>query len=61
MSKVAKMSHIKETTCCIDRTRPTMQSNVDEMLKGMLHVKWRYRKPPEPYHYESPTVLPVES
>jgi glycosyltransferase involved in cell wall biosynthesis len=44
MSKITEMYHIKATTCCVDRTRPTMGSDVDSMLMGMLFVKRRYRK-----------------
>lgn len=43
MSKVTEMHHIKSCTCCIDRSRNTMGSNSDAMLKGMLFVKERYR------------------
>jgi len=45
MSKVTDMYHVKESTCCVDRSRPTMLSDTDAMLHGMLLVKWRYRTP----------------
>ena len=45
MSKVATMYHVKESTCCVDRSRTTMLSDTDAMLHGMLLVKWRYRTP----------------
>lgn len=44
MSQVATFHHIKSSTCCIDRTRPTMGSDTKAMLRGMLFVKNRYRK-----------------
>lgn len=60
MSKIAGMYHVKEITCCVDRSHPTMQSDMDAMLRGMLEVKWRYRPRPEIIHYESSVVLPAE-
>lgn len=44
MSKVTEMYHVKAVTCCIDRSRETMGSDVDAMLRGMLFVKRRYRE-----------------
>jgi len=43
MSKVCDFLHVAETTCCIDRTRPTMSSDTEIMQRGMLFVKRRYR------------------
>lgn len=45
MSKVTEMYHVRSSTCCIDRSRTTMGSNTDAMVKGMLFVKERYRGP----------------
>ena len=44
MSKVTEMYHIRSVTCCVDRSRETMGSNMEAMLRGYLFVKKRYRK-----------------
>ncbi len=42
MSKYAEPIHIHETTCCIDRSRATMSSDINKMRKGFEFIRARY-------------------
>lgn len=43
MSKITKMYHLKETTCCIDRSHLTMNSDTQAMMQGFKEVQCRYQ------------------
>lgn len=43
-AEIAPALHIRQATCCIDRSRETMISNVDEMRAGRELIRERYKK-----------------
>lgn len=45
MSQIAEPYHIRQITCCVDRSHPTMNSDTETMRKGYLEVKCRYLCP----------------
>ena len=42
MSQYTDPFHVHETTCCIDRSRATMSSDINKMRKGFEFIKARY-------------------